>query len=778
MKFNFRKVASVLAGAIMLGSTAGFALAANYPSPFIASGAPNAVIVTGSNAPLDSAAATSIQTDLNSKVTTTAATATAGEGDKVKIERSSDKFNLGDNASAVFVVPLDEDNLPTLLAKGTYTNLNNSDYDYTQKVDLSTSLRLTHFSDSDYKDKVPTIGIDLGSSAYVMNYTVDFTTNPPFDNSLETTTMKLMGKNYYVLDVASNELILLDDAASATITEGETSSIQTATKTYSVGISFIDTTKVKLIVDGTTTNSLGEGDTYKLSGGDYVAIKDIMYNAKDAGISKVEISIGSGKLTIVSGSDIELNDDSVTGVVGTIVNSSGLLDKVVIGWVTDDDAFVTADQSLEMPGFKAIKVSMAGMTFPKSEEVKITPKSDYFELNVPIKSGTANIGLLYMDSTGGITGIGESSTDKLVTNSTLVGVASRITFNNTNSQDKYFVATWNGSSESESYLLSATAATSNGANRTTIKDEVTRKNICEDVTAGNTCSIGNVILYIDNISVSGSNKWTYINGTAGVNFNTLYTAEGMKIYLPYIADTASQAFRGAINLTESTDGQAVAGHGNVSWYMYMSEEDKDGKLQHGTTFYATLTSSTEDKPTVSAITGTGDTSSTGYEIGDSNDYEYYVQSDLGTKVLLYTGGDQDNALVTYAGEQSYADIYVTAPSVAFTVKDTVKVIKDTDTIPTTNNLIVVGGSCVNSLAAKILGVTYPTCGTASGIAADKYLIKVVAANSVVTGSATGNVAVLVAGFEAADTQKAAQKLIELTTSTDVGQSVVGPATGA
>jgi len=772
MKFNFRKVASVLATAVMLGSTAGFALAANYPSPFIANGAPNAVIVTGSNAPLDMAAATSIQTDLNSKVTTSSSA--TGEGDSVKIERSSDKFNLANNANAVFVVPLDEDNLPTLLAKGTYSNSNNTDFDYTQKIDLSTSLDLTHFSDSDYKDKTPTIGIQLSSSQYVMNYTVDFTTNPPFDNSLETTTMKLMGRDYYVLDVGSNNLVLLDDAASATVTEGETVSVVTTSKTYQVGISYVSDTTVRLIVDGVTSNSLSEGSTYKLAGGDYVAVKDIMYNAKDTGISKVEISIGSGKLSITSGTDVELNDDAVTGVIGTIVNSSGLVDKIILGWYTDDDAFVTADQSIEMPGFKAIKVSMAGMTFPNSEEVKVEPKSDYVELTAPIKSGTATLGLVYYNSTGELVGYGKSSTDRLVTTSS-EGATAQLTFTNTDSQDKYFVASWNASSEGESYLLSATTATKDGANRTTIKDEVTGKNICSDVAATGTCSIGNVILYINTTSVAGSTKYTVINGSAGVTFNTLYTVGGLKIYLPFNADNESTA-RGAANFTETS----VINLNATKWNLEFAEEDKNNKLSSGINFNVTLSATTTDKPTVSAVnTGAGDTT-TGLEVGDSDTYEYYVQSDLATKVLYSTGGDQDDAVITYAGEESYADIYVTAPSVAFNAKDTVKVITDADVAANKDkNLIVIGGSCVNTLAASIMNVPVGTCGDAqSVIAKDKYIVKVVAASSVVTGATEGNIAVLVAGWEAADTQKAANKLIESTTVTDVGTSIAGPAAGA
>ena len=74
----------------------------------------------------------------------------------------------------------------------------------------------------------------------------------------------------------------------------------------------------------------------------------------------------------------------------------------------------------------------------------------------------------------------------------------------------------------------------------------------------------------------------------------------------------------------------------------------------------------------------------------------------------------------------------------------------------TKNWIVVGGSCVNSVAAELLGVTYPTCGadwtTKTEVGAGEYLIETFAQG---TGS---KIATLVAGFNAGDTTNAATYL--------------------
>lgn len=76
MKFNFRKIASVLASAVMIGSTAGAALAATtFPAPFVVSGVPNVAIVTTSGthtgASVDQQAALDVKTEILKSVTST-----------------------------------------------------------------------------------------------------------------------------------------------------------------------------------------------------------------------------------------------------------------------------------------------------------------------------------------------------------------------------------------------------------------------------------------------------------------------------------------------------------------------------------------------------------------------------------------------------------------------------------------------------------------------------------------------------------------------------------
>ncbi|MEM7820627.1 MAG: S-layer protein [Candidatus Aenigmatarchaeota archaeon] len=72
-------------------------------------------------------------------------------------------------------------------------------------------------------------------------------------------------------------------------------------------------------------------------------------------------------------------------------------------------------------------------------------------------------------------------------------------------------------------------------------------------------------------------------------------------------------------------------------------------------------------------------------------------------------------------------------------------------VKTSSDLFVIGGPCVNKLAAELLGKTYPACGEDSGLTANTALIKVFP-----NAFATGKTAVLIAGWEAADTDLAAR----------------------
>lgn len=278
MKLNFKKIASVLASTAMLSSTLALAAAANYPAPFVQNGNADVAVVYGSQpgAEFDLVAVADITQNLQAALAaqtatggSTSTTASVSGGDYVTLAKPSDKVNLRDVVSTVYGATLTDVDLKVLLAKGVYSNDENTDYNYEQRITLGSGLMLNYFSDSDYNDRKPSVGINLSSSSVVLNYSLDFTTDVESDITsgdlvdLETTNLKILGKTYYISDFdnATNPTVtLLDTANSGIAKEGETAKVKVGEKDYEVSISFVDATTTRLTVNGEVTNSLVEGE--------------------------------------------------------------------------------------------------------------------------------------------------------------------------------------------------------------------------------------------------------------------------------------------------------------------------------------------------------------------------------------------------------------------------------------------------------------------------------------------------------------------------------------
>lgn len=138
--------------------------------------------------------------------------------------------------------------------------------------------------------------------------------------------------------------------------------------------------------------------------------------------------------------------------------------------------------------------------------------------------------------------------------------------------------------------------------------------------------------------------------------------------------------------------------------------------------------------------------------------------------------DKDQVMLSVPGEQVYADISVAG--LGMEVVNEVEtnnsvvdlggvIVKDTEVNNVQDkNLIIVGGSCINTLAAQLLGGT--ACGEEftlkTGVIPGKALIK-----SFASPYNAEKVAVVVAGYEAGDTTRAAGQIVNSNLDLSVGQ---------
>ena len=809
MKFIFKKIGCILASGIMLASTLGFAVAASYPEPFVSSGTEDSAVVVGANAATtDWAAAIDVQTKLNALITTSAGVSIAAGGDSFKIEKPSTKFQLSNGVLDIYSADITEDKLPALLADGKFVDNDNDEFDYTQKIEMA-NLTLTMFDDNDYAEDTPTIGIKVANGKNILNYTIDFSDEPEF-NDLETSTMPIMGKEYYVLSVATTNqtITLLDSAVDALLAEGETTTISVDGKTYDCSVSFISSnSEVKLLINGETTNALEASETQKLSDGSYVGIKEVLYTAKDTGTSKVEFSIGSGKLKIVNDTDIELNEDSISDLKGMILGGADMdhLGKIQLIWNADDDKFAAPDSEILIPGFETIKISFGGMLWPAEEEIKIESdgKNSIQLKDFPLKTSIEDINILYTNNSGTYEGIGKDSESILRTPGGVIsqveeglnenGTFKNITFDG--DTDEYFVASWNDTTSSESYLMRATNfKTESSVEKCTLQYK--KNNVWTDIKTdaknGTTFTLGNIeieVLYIDKTT-----KQVILEPQSGVSFSDLYSKEGLKVLLPWIEVRQNSTFdkdhlnitHGCIANVSATYTKAVGigqlahyiNYSNVtlavacgdyeeSYTLVMWEEDKSENVGKGKNINISSTKTSNDEVQLSAIVNERAGSSA--EIGDTDVHRNFVYSALATEELHDQGPDRYNVKLIYHGDESYGEVFLSSPETIITPGTSgaggqIVVVKDSEVSSVSSkNLFVVGGSCINTVAAKILGSTTPLCTTAftekTGVSAGQYIIK-----TVESPYNSDKIAMLVAGYAAADTVNAVAKAVEGATS--------------
>ena len=167
-------------------------------------------------------------------------------------------------------------------------------------------------------------------------------------------------------------------------------------------------------------------------------------------------------------------------------------------------------------------------------------------------------------------------------------------------------------------------------------------------------------------------------------------------------------------------------------------------------------------------------SASGFQTLTSDTYKKVAVDKYGVYVTKEDRTNENGvATIQAPSSQMYIDILFTAPAATVTagtssggtVSELGSVtVEDTEVSSVSGkNLVVVGGSCVNSVAAKLIGTA--ACGAdfteATGIGSGQFLLKVYS-----DAYTTGKIAMLVAGYEAADTTKAVDYMTKEAPSTD------------
>jgi hypothetical protein len=731
MTINFKKVSALATSALLVGLSMGTAMAATtYPAPFVSGSSSNVAIVYGATADaMDSAQADKIETALGSLLTTSTGSTTVTGGEAFKLEKSSNSFNFNNSLSGVYS-SLDSEQMSTFLADGTYDD-GDIEEDYTQEITLGSKV-LSLFKDTDYNDNEPTVGFYFTNGDNILNYTMEFDT--ALDETLmNTTEMPLFGGKYYVLTSTTTKLELLDSSEKTTVALGESATVNGK----NVKVDYVGSTTVKFTIDGESTGTLEENEEYELDDGSYVVVNDIMASSKDSVTDSVEFSIGKGKLTLENDKEVKLNDDYVKGLTAHIALDSSNIKSITLQWDSYKETFLTADNAITMPGFNEISVKFDGLEYPEESEIVSLDNGETLTLSM----GNYDLPVMYWNGTEAF--LGEE--DYLLVLATANNTSS-YNFTSANltggielaEKGRFLVtdlSTDLGDTKTAYYEVTSIDWTSNTDVTVELEDLIGNNDLTfEDI--GDTKSTGTSI-DVNLTGVTNTSSKVYLNfaGDGTLSYRTAVSEKGLKVTLPTAGFTAAGAI---INFTEA---------------------DKDGDLGEGVSFSVSVNDTANDKLHVSSI---GTTNVTKVETTTNDLYTGIVKSDLASKITTDESADENDFEVEYFGEEVIAGVSVVGGAEVVTSDDTTSalgdvIVKDTEVEAVkTKNLIVVGGSCVNSVAATLLGSA--ACGAdftaATTIGSGQFLIQ-----SFANPYASSKIALLVAGYEKEDTANAATYLL-------------------
>jgi len=875
MKFNFRKITSIFASAVMLGSTVGLAAAASYPAPFVSGGAADVAVVVGASAASSDFLAAvdvgqSLQAELAKQTATTGTSSASTSGETSALSTSSSRLWINDTLNNVKNV-VTKAELKTLLKDGSFSG--NVDATYTQTIEIGATPRLS-FSKMPTSSDDPTFGYTLnpsGGTSSATNYF--YNTSVTFNKAVNVThadsknqELSLLGQKFTIgAATDSTNLVLLKEATKVTLdSSGSVSEeVTVGGKKYTIELVSASSTTatVKVTNDAGTSDSkeITEGYSKKING------VTIAVNTADSNNLKYTASLvaGAEKITLTSGSSVTYGDDDsvMDGTRVTLTGGTTALTKIVVtiyATNSDKDALKVGD-SFKDPLFGTFKIDFAGLNIADDsttarEDIKIKSSgddkmtlemTDYLGNTKTTQFAMNKSDAIYMhhDSDGHRINVAEreasNRSDMIVVGNEdeghLVKVSQIVNQTTGYSQDKVtFADVFTG----DTYTSTLTAE---GTGTVTIGGKVFNVNYFGDSSSSedartvrlnypDSSATTDMVIYPTIQTSKGAKVFFYqpLNITLDGWDGSGTSLAGGNIKVPNGADTYQDLAvlltgngnftigGNAVNRTTGAGGQSslvaitntglsynfthagtnmtkvfltsrtsAGAYANIVDPAIVVIEEKDDNNQYQAIIVTLEPGLTGDDGigvnTVFRTWGPEQTEFGAHTL--ATDSKKQKEADLWGAITLLdqSDSDQNTASISYPEDQVYAQVYVGIPESSVTAASTATgtvtelgsvTVKDSEVSQVeSKNLLVIGGSCINTAAQKILGESAALCGagftTKTGVGADQAIIKVV--KSPYLDANTTKIAMLVAGYEAADTTKAAKYLTTSKPSTAVGE---------
>jgi len=799
-----KRILALGTGATMVGATLFGAMAqgdlSTYPAPFVQDGKFNALIVVGETGwTTDVIGAVDIATSLQyaSRTQQTVQTGTAGtvtvEGG-ARVDTASQPLRLGMYLNATGRTALSKTDMPTLLKDTTFQDTDGNSYTIQHRIDLPGAVVSYGRSVPSSAQNIdePVLHINFDSNTPYYNLRLDFPTVVSLGN-VTNQVVSIFGKDFTSgsgSEMSATKMTLYTAAVDQTFRAGEqaTVDINGVPVTVAVlGVNTQSTTASATISINGETESLTKGQTRTL-GGQRVYVRDVQAYTQPVGGGGARLFIGSEKIVLEDGQSVVKGTSSKT-VDGTTCafTQSGKVSKIAIqvtprSYDTKAGAILEGQEFVD-PVFGAFKFLLAtpGAT-PAIDSaakgvVKFSPSGDdRLNLKLTTKSGGAyDLGIGKGNSTSLLLRANSDLTRNFVT-----GTGGTVTRND------YFVL---GTGEYQRILELRSLTNSTSESKIVVKD----------LAAGGTEQSWS---FTPGATSSGSmtydgNSYTFtvaMGSTTSVQdgsissasiTNQVYTSTDNRVDLP-IHDGVSDPVGGYYNQTYSVKertsysvGSKADDYGNFTVvYKYVSgSSGSDVLFQATPTYTAEATTGS-----IGSARSLGDTAvaGTGYALSfDQVKGSSYDNRDLtpwGTLVKYNSDSGGQSIELWLPNEQQKMNVFVapvsaTATSTGategeITYYETTPISVGAAVLPSEvpggiagKNVIVVGGPCVNTAAAQLLG-NPADCTT--GFTEGKAMLQLF-------DNGGGKVALLVAGYNALDTRRAARVLGQYDTYKTAGK---------
>ena len=620
-------------------------------------------------------------------------------------------------------------------------------------------------------------------------------------DDFEDKTLTFLGKTYNIVKARSAlngpgkvTLTFMSGSEKDTLLEGESKSYTVKGKEYDVNLLFTDSSsRAKFTINGETTPLMDEGDTETLSDGTVIGLSEVLYQDYAGGVHQSEFFLGADKLeledndiTLTGSSDeLKVNDETVDGaevhIRGTVTDNSTSttedgeleIDTIFINMTAQEDYFIGPGETL----LGQAELVEKDLVFSQNWDIRyegMDPAVERDEISVKDKAGEkeywvtfTNVAgqkiefpLAYADAATGMR-LG-SQDDPLYLNKSQIADEGYFILNDQNSKDSIsHVVQYKGSDDigvADPKMKFKVLATGETVERT-----ITFGAGVEGATAslklgGKTYTIvnssqggGNVANDNWNISVSagaaatatpvgvgGNNQSGGLGGDNRGWSDFVVTRGGAKIGIYDTNNTLSsdpiQFNVSLIDPDRVDDIPAAVALATPYLIAGFNISVAATELDLGSRTGITLTSPDDD---------------------DDNSYGWSVNGAWVQRTSPSGGGTSaDTLVIQWPQEMRNPLLYLTSGAVssasvaggdmkAVTFVDATKLDSEVADVKA-QNLVVVGGPCVNTAAAELLG---NPADCTEGFTPGKARVKLFE-------HANGNVAMLVAGYSGADTRLA------------------------